>query len=408
MAAKKTTKTTKKKATKKVGSGALDMARKAVSKAIGNKEESVVQLDPNRLKESHPHIPSGSIILDYLFGGRPNRYGVRPCPGVPRGKITNVYGNPGAGKTTMALTVAASVCDDGGTVAYIDWENEVDPTYAATLGVPISDKERFLLIQPVSLEEGFAWMTSCASAGVDLIVIDSVGAAVPEEIMSKIGKGDMGRIGILAAKWGKFLPYLKTIIGRSGTAVIGISQLRTKISTGPASYGGPTTQAQGGWAWKFYSNIRLRLTVIQKEKEQLFNHVTGQSEVMVTGTKVKAKLDKCKVSEGAFHEQVLYLKSGEGYDDVRSIIEIAISYNIIKKGGSWFTYVRPDGTEIKGQGMPGFRTKLMGAEGAIMEVFNAIEPHLTKDSRKKAELNAEAEGTEDDVDLSAAIANIPT
>lgn len=397
---------TKKKATKKkAGNGALGMAIQAVSKSIGSKTDSVVNLDPDRLKESHPHIPSGSIILDYLIGGRPNSFGVRPCPGIPRGKITNVYGTPGAGKTTMALMVAASVCEMGGTAAYIDWENEVDPSYAAALGVPISNKDQFILIQPVSLEEGFSWMTALSASGVDLIVIDSVGAAVPEESIQKIGKGEMGRIGILAAKWAKFLPFLKTNIGRSGTAIIGISQLRTKIATGPASYGGPTTQAQGGKAWKFFSNIRLRLSVIGKEKENIFNHLTGKPETMITGTKVKAKLEKCKVSDGAFHEQVLYLKSGEGYDDIRSVIEIAIAYNIVKKGGSWFTYVRPDGTEIKGQGMPGFRNKLLNAEGAVMELFSSIEPHLTKDANAKASKNASVEGTEEDEDLTNSIEN---
>ena len=126
---------------------------------------------------------------------------------------------------------------------------------------------------------------------------------------------------------------------------------------------------------------------------------------MITGTKVKAKLEKCKVSDGAFHEQVLYLKSGEGYDDIRSVIEIAIAYNIVKKGGSWYTYVRPDGSEIKGQGMPGFRNKLLRAEGAVMELFSSIEPHLTKDANAKASKNASVEGTEDDEDLTSSIEN---
>ena len=368
---------TKKKTTKKAaGSSALTKAMDGLKKTLPHIEDEVVaRLDTKTLREPSPHIPTGSLVIDYLIGGVPNRYGVRPCPGIPRGKIMNLYGEAGAGKTTLALTAAASTCALGGTVAYIDWENEVEPRYAEVLGVPVTDSTKFLLLQPSTLEEGFKIMWAMAQSGVDLIVVDSVGAGVPQDWFKSDEKGEQGRVGMVAAKWSKFLPEVKVVAKRSNTAILGISQLRSKISTGMSR--GPTTQAQGGKAWTFYSCTRMMLRVFGKEKEKVFNHLTGKAVEQVTGTKVKAKLDKCKVSGAFGHEQEFYLKSGYGIDDERTIIEIAIAYNIVKKGGAWYSWTAPDGTLVKGQGMAGFRNLLGERDNAFHEIFSQIEPHLS-------------------------------
>lgn len=397
MATKKTT-TTKKTKSKAKSGGALQTAMAGLSKAIPNMEDVVAHLDTKTLQEPSPHIPTGSLVIDYLIGGIPNRYGVRPCPGIPRGKIMNLYGEAGAGKTTLALTIAASTCEMGGTVAYIDWENEVEPRYAEALGVPVTDSSKFLLLQPSTLEEGFKIMWAMAQSGVDLIVVDSVGAGVPEDWFKSDDKGEQGRVGMVAAKWSKFLPEVKVVAKRSNTAILGISQLRSKISTG--GYGGPTTQAQGGKAWQFYSCTRMMLRVIGKEKEKVFNHLTGKSDDQVTGTKVKAKLDKCKVSGAFGHEQMFYLKSGYGIDDERTIIEIALAYNIVKKGGAWYSWTAPDGTLVKGQGMTGFRNLLEARDNAYGEIFAQIEPHLSStQATQAAEPEAEEKNILEGLDL---------
>ncbi len=143
------------KATKGSSTGKLALARAAAKKA-GNLPESEwrVTLDPNQLTESLPHLPTGSLIIDFLIGGELNALGVRPCPGLPRGRVAQVWGHESAGKTTLALTAAAQTCANGGTVLYIDWENDIVPDYAAALGVPITDPDRFELAQPNTLEDG--------------------------------------------------------------------------------------------------------------------------------------------------------------------------------------------------------------------------------------------------------------
>ena len=138
-----TTKPTKSAVASGQNLGPLARARAALKSVL--KEDPSVPLTDSALRSSMAHIPTGSVIVDYLIGGRPNQFGVAPCPGVPRGRILNLYGNAGAGKTTLALSTAASVCNAGGTCVYIDWENEVDPRYAAALGVPVQDEDRFIL-----------------------------------------------------------------------------------------------------------------------------------------------------------------------------------------------------------------------------------------------------------------------
>jgi recombination protein RecA len=369
---------TKKKATKKATGSALARGVAAVRASLPKgSDDGVAQLDTRRMREPAPHIPSGSLVLDYLIGGRPNIHGVRPCPGIPRGRIMNLYGQAGAGKTTLALTVAASTCAAGGTVCYIDFENEVEPRYAEILGVPVTDQDKFLLVQPTTLEDGFRYLWTMCAAGVDLIVVDSVGAGVPEDWFKSQEKGEQGRVGLLAAKWSKFLPQVKAVCAKSQTAILGISQIRSKINTGGFG-GGPTTDAQGGHAWKFYSAVRMSLRVVKKEKEKTFNHMTGRAEDQVTSCVVKAKLEKCKVSDSAHHEQEFYLKSGFGIDDERSVIEIAMAYNVVRKSGSFYSWTAPDGSEIKAQGLAKFRESLKVIPNAADAIFAMVEPHLGK------------------------------
>jgi len=358
----------------KKGNSPLIGAREALKKIL--KEDHVVPLTEGQLKASMPHIPTGAMVVDFLVGGRPNSRGVAPCPGLPKGRIINIYGNAGAGKTTLALSTAASVCAMGGTCVYIDWENEVDPRWAETLGVPVKDESRFLLMQPNTLEEGLKIMVQMASAGVDLIVLDSVGAGVPHDLFHRNieDEGDQGRIGLVAQKWSQFLPKFKTLIRKSDSCVIGISQLRKKIN----SQGhGPDAEPQGGEAWKYYSAVRMMLRVFNKEKTKTFNAITGKTEEMVTGTVVLAKLDKCKVSDSVHHEQKFYLKSGVGIDNNRSVVDLAIVYKVIGKSGSWYEWEGAPGGSIRAQGMDPLIKQIAERKGALQTLFSLLVPKLS-------------------------------
>ncbi len=413
--AKAATKTTKASQGSSTGRMALFLAgaEKALKKP---KKEFIVPLDSDLLEESLPHLPTGSLIIDFLIGGEMNALGVRPCPGLPRGRVAQIWGHESAGKTTLALTAAATTCANGGTVVYIDWENDIVPDYAAALGVPVTDPDRFVLAQPDTLEDGVKIAMIAAAAGIDLIVFDSVGAAVPSRIANRdlADVGEQSRVGELQAVWSQELPNLKRVIAKKGGCILGISQIRSKISTGP-SHGGPQTQPQGGNAWKFYSSVRLELRRIKQESAKLFNVLTHKTDDRITGVVIRAKVVKCQLSKSQGREELFYIRWGEGIDDVRSVMEIASSHGIINKAGSWYSASLPSG-ELKVQGTNGFLDHLKANPEDFAALYNQVIPLLgqrtfgadeLEDLDNVAELLAEVEeaskgpeSDDDDIDLS--------
>lgn len=371
---------------------ALTRARDALKKVL--KDDPTVPLSEEMLKESTPHIPTGSIIADYAIGGKINKYGVAPCPGIPRGRITQLYGQNSAGKTTLALTIAASVCNAGGTVAYIDWEHEVEPRYASTLGVPIHDESRFILVQPDTLEEGMKAMALFITEGVDLVVLDSVGAGKPEvQVNRDVSEiGDQGRIGLIAQKWSDFLPQVKGMISKSGTTILAISQLRKTINS---MGGGPDSAPQGGEAWKFYTSVRIMLRVFQKEKAKQFDPLTGKMEEKVVGTIVVLKLEKCKVSDAVNNEFKFYLKSGQGIDNTRSVLDLAIAYKIVNKSGAWLQWGGSPKGEIKTQGTDAMLKILNEDSKLLAALFSQVTPKLMQAPTTSVEVEEEEASTED-------------
>jgi recombination protein RecA len=279
-------------------SGALAAARSVMEKVFPKEQSAEVRIDEARFTESHPHLPTGSVIIDHLIGGIPNKRGVLPCPGLPRGRLVNLYGAESSGKTTFALTVAAETCRRGGTVAYIDWEHAIDIAYAKNLGVPIDDPNAFVLYQPETFEKGLSYLWGLTKAGVDLVVVDSVAAGATEAQweQSVAEASSIGRVGAKAAIWSEFLPKLKALMSKTNTCIIGISQLRSKIDTGGfgAKGGGEKTQQQGGFAWKFYSEVRMGLRKIMTEKGKRYDPITHTQIDAAVGNIVLAKIDKCK------------------------------------------------------------------------------------------------------------------
>lgn len=353
---------------------ALTRARSALKTVL--KEDLVVPLSLDMLKETIPHIPTGSIVIDFAIGGKINKHGIAPCPGIPRGRITQLYGANSAGKTTLALTIAASVCANGGTVCYIDWEHEVEPRYAESLGVPIGDDSKFILIQPNTLEEGMKTMIVMISEGVDLIVLDSVGAGKPEkqvnQSLDEVGEQD--RPGRVAAAWSDFLPKVKGQMASSNSTILAISQMRKTMSS--MSGGGPDSAPQGGEAWKFFTSLRLSLRVLQKEKGKVFDPLTNKMEDKVTGTIVVLKLDKNKVSDSAHNEFKYYMTAGLGIDNARSVAELAASYKIVNKSGSWLEWPSGPNGPVKVQGMAQFLKILREDPKLLAALFAQVTPKI--------------------------------
>ena len=352
----------------------LTRARSALKTVL--KEDLVVPLSLDMLKETIPHIPTGSIVIDFAIGGKINKNGIAPCPGIPRGRITQLYGANSAGKTTLALTIAASVCANGGTVCYIDWEHEVEPRYAESLGVPIGDDSKFILVQPNTLEEGMKTMIVMISEGVDLIVLDSVGAGKPEKQVNQAVDevGEQDRPGRVAAAWSDFLPKVKGQMASSNSTILAISQMRKTMSS--MSGGGPDSAPQGGEAWKFFTSLRLSLRVLQKEKGKVFDPLTNKMEDKVTGTIVVLKLDKNKVSDSAHNEFKYYMAAGLGIDNARSVAELAASYKIVNKSGSWLEWPSGPNGPVKVQGMAQFLKILREDPKLLSALFAQVTPKI--------------------------------
>lgn len=358
----------------KGASSALSAARDYLTKKKGKEFTGIrVALDDDALKESLPHISSGSEVVDYLIGGEPNKFGVAPCPGFPRGRVSQVWGHESAGKTTLALEACARVCAAGGSCLYIDWENDIVPDYAMALGVPITDPDRFELLQPESLEDGIKYAMAYAAAGVDLVVFDSVGAAVPRRLAERdaLDTAEQGKVGELQSVWSQELPNLKRVIAQSGTAVIGISQVRATMAKM-----GKQTQPQGGNAWKFYSSVRLELRRVQNETANEHNALTHKAEARVVGGIIKVEAVKCKMSRSQGRQEIFYIRWGEGIDNVRTIMEIAIAHGIIKKGGSWLTWDSCPSGPMKLQGIEKMRSHLIEHKDQYEQLREVVLPLL--------------------------------
>lgn len=389
----------------------LLLARGALDKVF-KEDDTFVDVDEDRLKMSLPHISSGSVIIDFLIGGSPNRFGVQPCPGFPRGRLINLYGHESSGKTTLCLQSAASVIRAGGKVCYIDWEHAIDIAYSEALGVPIRDKSKFMLAQPQTLEKGLAVVWAMCKAGVDLVVVDSVGSCVPQAVFEQtIGEqGQQTRVGAIAAAWSQFLPKLRGLITHTQTCVIGISQLRDAMNTGGGGFGGGEKSIQqGGKAWKFNSDVRLSLRKFQQEKGKGYDALTHTKIDTVTGVIAVAKIDKCRIAASQGKEAKFYIKFGEGIDDMRSIIDVAVAHNLVAKSGAWWSWEQSNGTTLRGCGMDAFKLEVKKTPGAWDELYKATLSAAVV----TGDIGEEEDIPEEDLDLTAILmgaeaAGVPT
>jgi recombination protein RecA len=316
---------------------ALNLAIAQIEKSCG--KGSIMRMDEKE-KVRVEAVPTGAINLDAAIG----------VGGIPRGRVTEIYGPESSGKTTLCLHVVANAQKMGGVAAFIDAEHALDTEYARKLGV---DVESLLISQPDTGEQALEICEILVRSGaVDIVVIDSVAALVPKAEI----EGDMGdsHVGLQARLMSQALRKLTGAIARSKTIVIFINQLREKIGV---MFGNPETTT-GGKALKFYASLRLDIRRIGpvKEKED------------VVGSHVRVKVVKNKVAP-PFKQAEFDIMYAEGISHTSLLVDIGSEANIIEKSGAWYSY---KGQKI-GQGRENAKMYLKDNPAIMAEIEEQVK-----------------------------------
>jgi recombination protein RecA len=320
---------------------ALTLAISQIEKQLG--KGSIMRMGADSPRERIAVIPTGAINLDAAIG----------VGGIPRGRVTEIFGPESSGKTTLCLHLVANVQKAGGVAAYVDAEHALDVEYARKLGV---DVENLLVSQPDTGEQALEIVEILVRSGaVDIIVIDSVAALVPKaEIEGEMGDSHMG---LQARLMSQALRKLAGAINRSKCAVVFINQLREKIGV---MFGNPETTT-GGKALKFYASVRLDIRRIGPVKER---------EVII-GNRVRVKVVKNKVAP-PFRQAEFDVMFDEGISHTSLVVDIASEANIIQKSGAWYSY----GDQRIGQGRENAKLFLRDNQALMTEVEGKVRDFL--------------------------------
>ena len=321
---------------------ALDAAMSQIEKQFG--KGSVIKLGDFK-ETSVDAISTGALNLDIALG----------IGGIPRGRIIEIYGPESSGKTTLALHAVAEAQKTGGEAAFIDAEHALDPAYAKKIGVDI---DNLIVSQPDTGEQALEIAEALIRSGaIDIVVVDSVAALVPKAEID----GDMGdaHVGLQARLMSQALRKLAGTINKTNATIIFINQLREKVGV---MFGNPETTA-GGRALKYYASVRMDIRRVEAIKQD------GE----VVGNRTRVKVVKNKVAP-PFREAEFDIVYGKGISKEGSVLDLAVTLDIIEKAGSWFSY---NGEKI-GQGRENVKKLLAEDPKFMAEVEKKVRDNFNK------------------------------
>ena len=345
---------------------ALEMALATIEKQFGT--GSVMKMG-DKGSMAIEAISTGALALDLALG----------IGGLPRGRVTEIYGPESSGKSTLAMHVVAEAQRNGGICAYVDAEHAMDPVYAKAIGVDIDE---LLISQPDTGEQALEITDMLIRSGaIDVIVIDSVAALTPRAEI----EGDMGdtHVGLQARLMSQALRKLTANLNRSNTICIFINQLREKIGV---MFGSPET-TPGGRALKFYSSVRIDIRRIESIKDG----------AEVVGNRTRTKIVKNKVAP-PFKQAEFDIMYGRGISREGSLLDVGVELGLVKKAGAWFTY---DGEQL-GQGRENAKSFLAENPEILVEIDERIRTQVGLNGVMEPEAGSSA--TSDvEIDLDAPI-----
>ena len=315
---------------------ALDLALGQITKQFG---EGAVMKMGEKATMNIESVPTGALALDLALG----------VGGLPRGRVTEIYGPESSGKSTLATHVVAEAQRNGGICAYIDAEHAMDPVYARAIGV---DVDELLISQPDTGEQALEIADTLVRSGaIDVIVIDSVAALTPKAEL----EGEMGQshVGLQTRLMSQALRKLTSNLNKTKTICIFINQLREKIGV---MFGSPET-TPGGRALKFYSSVRLDIRRIESLKSGV--------EIVGNRTRVKVVKNKCAPPFRQAEFDIMY---GKGISREGSLLDTGVEMDIVTKSGAWYTY---EGEQL-GQGRENAKSFLSDNPEIMMEIENKI------------------------------------
>ena len=334
---------------------ALDLALGQITKQFG---EGAVMKMGEKATMNIESVPTGALALDLALG----------VGGLPRGRVTEIYGPESSGKSTLATHVVAEAQRNGGICAYIDAEHAMDPVYARAIGV---DVDELLISQPDTGEQALEIADTLVRSGaIDVIVIDSVAALTPKAEL----EGEMGQshVGLQARLMSQALRKLTSNLNRTKTICIFINQLREKIGV---MFGSPET-TPGGRALKFYSSVRLDIRRIESLKSGV--------EIVGNRTRVKVVKNKCAPPFRQAEFDIMY---GKGISREGSLLDTGVEMDIVTKSGAWYTY---EGEQL-GQGRENAKSFLSENPEIMMEIENKIWAIVNPDDEQDAFTSADDE-----------------